>query len=154
MTTGTTNGTPSIDFEGVCTPSSNELIANPGGLEALRSELPSVIARFRDRGTQIALFSNEFDRCWIDEIEGFPAFDHIFVGSDNRIFKPDRRAFQRVLLTVGCDAHLCLVVDDDETNCRVARSIGCQAIHFDPADVASSWAAVLDARPTPTTSSP
>lgn len=142
-----------FDFDGVCTPSSSEFIANPTGLGALRAELPSVIARFRERGTQIALLSNEFDRRWMTDIEGFPVFDYVFVGSDNQIFKPDRRAFQRVLLTVGCDARQCIVVDDDETNCRVARSIGCQAVHFEPADAASSWAAVLDARPISTASS-
>ena len=46
--------------------------------------------------------------------------------------------------------NVCLVIDDDETNCRVARSIGCHAVRFDPADVTASWATVLDATPATT----
>lgn len=136
-----------FDFDGVCTPSTSEFIANPTDLATLRPELSSTIEQFRSRGSQIALSSNEFDRQWITDIAGFPDFDHIFLGSDNRIFKPDRRAFQRVLLSVGCEASRCLVIDDDENNCQAARSIGCRAVHFDPADVAASWRAALGARP-------
>ena len=95
----------------------------------------------------MVLLSNEFDRQWVTEIDGFPDFDHVFVGSDNRVFKPDRRAFQRVLLAVGCEADACLVIDDDETNCRVARSLGCHAIRFDSTDVDATWSAILSARP-------
>lgn len=138
-----------FDFEGVCTPTAGEFIARSGEVATLRPGLAAVIEQLRSRGVHIALLSNEFDRRWIASIDGFPDFDDVFVGSDNRIFKPDRRAFQRVLLAVGCDAHACLVIDDDETNCRVARSIGCAAIRFDPTDADVSWAAVLNASPTP-----
>jgi len=138
-----------FDFDGVCTPSPGEFIASRNELATLRPTLAPVIAQLRDRGSQIALLSNEFDRAWMSDIEEFPEFDHVFVGSDNRIFKPDRRAFQRVLYAVGCDANGCLVIDDDETNCRVARSIGCHAIQFDPDDVTASWAAALAAGPAP-----
>lgn len=136
-----------FDFDGVCTPSPGEFIASPTELATLRPTLAAVIAQLRDRGAQIALLSNEFDRAWMSDIGQFPTFDHVFVGSDNRIFKPDRRAFQRVLHAVGCDAGRCLVIDDDEANCRVARSIGCHAVHFDPADVTASWATALNASP-------
>jgi len=137
-----------FDFDGVCTPSTGEYVASSGEIAPLRPSLSSVVQQLRDGGAQIALLSNEFDRRWITAIEGFPEFDHVFVGSDNRIFKPDRRAFQRVLLTVGCDADSCLVIDDDETNCRVARSVGCHAIRFDPTDVDETWLTILRARPT------
>ena len=136
-----------LDFDGVCTPTAGEFIEADGPLGTLRPGLESVIDTLRGRGSAIALLSNDFDRQWMVEINGFPQFDHVFVGSDNQIFKPDRRAFQRVLLTVGCDPNDCLVVDDDETNCRVARSIGCRTVRFDPKDVSTSWAAVLSASP-------
>lgn len=137
-----------FDFDGVCTPTSGEFIASSRALAPLRPMLSSVIAALRALGSKVALLSNEFDRQWISDIADFPDFDHVFVGSDNRIFKPDRRAFQRVLLAVGCDPQGCLVIDDDDTNCHVAQSIGCHAICFDPTDVVASWAAVLEARQT------
>lgn len=138
-----------LDYDGVCTPSFRELVAEAGSVLApLRSELSGVIDELRARGSQVALLSNEFDREWCADIEGFPAFDHIFVGSDNRIFKPDRRAFQRVLHVAKVQPAHCLVVDDNEDNCRVARSIGCAVVHFDPTDAAASWEAVLQSRPT------
>lgn len=132
-----------FDYEGVCTPSAREYIGDEARrLPPLRPELSSVIAELRGRGTSTALLSNEFDRAWASQIDGLSDFDHIFVGSDNRIFKPDRRAFERVLYVVGCAPEQCLFVDDDEVNVRVARSIGCDAVHFDTSDVAASWAAV------------
>jgi len=137
-----------FDYEGVCTPSSREFIEHERGeLRPLRPELCGVIEELRIRGAALVLLSNEFDREWVAAIEDFPHFDHILVGSDNRIFKPDRRAFQRVLHVLGCQPTACLMVDDDETNVRVARSIGCEAIQFDTEDIAGSWAKILDARP-------
>jgi len=136
-----------FDYDGVCTPSSGEFIASRAmPLAPLRPLLSPVVAELRGRGSTIVLLSNEFDRDWIEQIDGFPEFDHVLVGSDNRIFKPDRRAFQRVLHATECEAARCLVIDDDEANVRVARSIGCEAVHFDPADVESSWTAVLNAQ--------
>ncbi len=132
-----------MDFDGVCTPSSQEFIADPVGLGPLRAGLSTVVAAMRDHGLQVVLLSNEFDRAWADEIDGFPHFDHIAVGSDNKIFKPDRRAFQRALHLTRCRPEASLVIDDDPTNCRVARSIGCHAIEFDTTDVAGSWATVM-----------
>jgi len=41
-----------------------------------------------------------------------------------------------------------LVIDDDAINCRVAQSIGCYAIRFDPTDAVATWATALAARPT------
>lgn len=135
-----------FDYDGVCTPSAGEFIASEATpLPVLRPQLSSVVAELRERGSTIVLLSNEFNRQWISEIDDFPAFDHVLVGSDNRIFKSDRRAFQRVLHVTGCAAANCLVIDDDDTNVRVAQSIGCQTIHFDVDDAESSWTDVLAA---------
>ena len=132
-----------LDFDGVCTPTAGEFIAAERPLAMLRPELESVVTTLRRRGSEIALLSNDFDRRWMVDLPDFPRFEHVFVGSDNQIYKPDRRAFQRVLLAIGCEPNECLVVDDDQTNCRVARSIGCRSVHFDPLDVSVSWGAVL-----------
>ncbi len=131
-----------FDFAGVCTPSPEEFTSGRSTLGPLRSGVAEIVAAVRRHGPQVVLLSNEFDRGWVEEIPGFPQFDHIAVGSDNSIYKPDRRAFQRVLHVVGSRPERCLVIDDDPTNCRVARSIGCRAIEFDTTDVTASWAAV------------
>ena len=139
-----------FDYDGVCTPSAAEFIANETTpLGPLRPRLASIIAEFRKRRTIVVLLSNEFDRRWIPGIDGFPDFDHVFVGSDNRIFKPDRRAFQRVLHVTGCEARRCLVIDDDDVNVQVARSLGCSGVHFDVSNVADSWDAVLASADSP-----
>ena len=135
-----------FDYDGVCTPSAREFIeAGDVALDPIRPGLDGVIAAFRERGAAIALVSNEFDRSWMSMIDGFPEFDHVIVGSDNRIFKPDRRIFQRALRAAETVPNRCLVIDDDELNVRAARSVGCHAVEFDPDDAAGSWRRVLDA---------
>lgn len=132
-----------LDYEGVCTPSHREFMSGP--LDPLRPELIEVVSELRERGCSVVLLSNEFDRAWLSSIDGMPRFDHVLVGSDNGICKPDRRAFQRALLVSDCPAGACLVVDDDETNVMSARSIGCQGVLFDTSDAPSSWRRVLAA---------
>ncbi len=150
---GTTFDAVVFDYDGVCTPSSSEFIASQlTELAPLRPELAVVVAELRRRGATVVLLSNEFDREWITLIDGFPEFDHVLVGSDNGIYKPDRRAFQRALHVTNCAPANCLVIDDNDDNCRVAESIGCQAVRFDPNDVGGSGAAVLRASPPRTTS--
>ncbi len=133
-----------LDFDGVCTPSAGEFIGSETALPTIRPELGSVVRELRARETDIVLLSNEFDRAWISEIDGLPEFDHILVGSDNNIFKPDRRAFQRALYVTETEPARCLVVDDDLANVTVAASIGCQAVHFDTTEVERSWRTLLD----------
>lgn len=132
-----------FDYDGVCTPSHQEFLS--GAVDPVRPELSAVVTELRERGCAIVLLSNEFDRAWLSSTDGMPTFDHVFVGSDNGICKPDRRAFQRALLATDCPAGACLVVDDDETNVVSARSIGCQGVVFDTSDTPSSWRRVLAA---------
>lgn len=133
-----------LDFDGVCTPSAGEFIGSDTALPTIRPGLGSVVAKLRTRGASIVLLSNEFDRAWLSEIDGLPEFDNVFVGSDNNIFKPDRRAFQRALYVTENEPAQCLVVDDDLTNVTVAASIGCRAVHFDTTAVQRSWRTILD----------
>ena len=135
-----------LDFDGVCTPSHREYASSTGSPAGpLRPELSGVVDELRAHGCTVVLLSNEFDRAWLSTTIGIPSFDHVFVGSDNGIAKPDRRAFQRVLLVADCAPGQCLVVDDDELNVHSARSIGCAGIVFDTSDPAASWARVTTA---------
>ena len=93
------------------------------------------------RGITVAVLSNELDD---DTIETHPllgAVDHV-VACNTGIQKPDRRAFQRVLLLTGIEAERTLVVDDAEDNVRGAEAAGTAALHFDVDDCAASWAAI------------
>ncbi len=135
-----------FDFNGVCTPSHGEFLAESGSsLGPLRSGLAGVIGQIRKLKLVTVLLSNEFDREWLSTIEGIPAFDHVLVGTDNGICKPDRRAFQRVALVTGHRPEACLVIEDDETNLASAESIGCRGVLFDVGDAAGSWTRVLAA---------
>ncbi|MGH1494031.1 MAG: HAD family hydrolase [Acidimicrobiales bacterium] len=135
-----------FDFDGVCTPSHHEFITDASGaLAPLRPGLAGVVNEIKARGLVTVLLSNEFDRSWVSTIEDFPAFDHVLLGTDNGICKPDRRAFQRVGLVTGHRAEECLVIDDDETNLSSAVSIGCRGVLFDDENPAGSWERVLTA---------
>ncbi len=138
-----------FDFNGVCTPSHHEFMSDDAGpIALLRPGLAAVIDEVQRRGLMSVLSSSEFDREWLSTIEGFPVFDHVLLGTDNGICKPDRRAFQRVALVTGYSPDECLIVDDDETNLTSAQSIGYKGVLFDTADPAGSWERVLeDCRP-------
>lgn len=135
-----------FDFNGVCTPSHREFLSDSSGaIPQLRPGLATTMVEIRDRDLVTVLLSNEFDSDWLSTIDGFPEFDHVLLGTDNGICKPDRRAFQRVALITGHRAEECLVIDDDEANLASAESIGCRVVLFDTYAPASSWTRVLAA---------
>ncbi len=135
-----------LDFDGVCTPSAAEHGCDEVVRElATRPEADDVVADAQRRGIVVAVLSNELDPAWIDELELLQTVDHVVNCADNRVFKPDRRAFQRCTLLTGARADETLVVDDQPDNVAVAQSLGMMAVLFDPSDAATSWAAVAAA---------
>jgi FMN phosphatase YigB (HAD superfamily) len=130
-----------LDFEGVCTPTVSQRIADPD-LPLEHAAAQRVVERARSAGLTVVILSNEIDPGWIATHPVLADADHIVNCADNRIFKPDRRAFQRCLLLSGATAERTLVVDDDPDNVTVAASLGMTALRFDPDDVSGSWAAV------------
>jgi len=135
-----------LDYGGVCTFTAAELIAQaeqgespPPSTHAVRPEAEVVMAAASQAGLTTVILSNELDRAWVDQIPVLATADHIVVGSDNGIYKPDRRAFQRCLLLTNCSPDRGIVVDDQPDNVTVAASLGLHTVLFDPAWVEGSW---------------
>lgn len=144
-----------LDFDGVCTFSTAELMAGPAPSsptgsngtmswsEVIRPETTDIVAAARRSGVVTVILSNEISQAWADEIPLLGDVDHVVACSDNGILKPDRRAFQRCLLLTGHRADATVVVDDHPDNVAVARSLGMRAVLFDPADPAAGWERVM-----------
>ncbi len=134
-----------LDFAGVCTPALAELsTGDPSGPIPIRDDIWTLIEEAKDRQVTIAILSNEISTDWELSHDLFSAADHVIACSDNQIFKPDRRAFQRCLLLADRSATETVVVDDEVDNVTVATSLGMQAVLFDTNDPARSVAAVRE----------
>ncbi len=136
-----------LDFAGVCTPSAAELIASgaPASAITIRPECESLVAQAQSAGVTVAILSNEISRDWIKDVPLLATVDHLVACSDNNIFKPDRRAFQRCLLLTGATAERTVVVDDTVDNITVAASLGMSTVLFDGSDPDAGWTAVREA---------
>ena len=121
-----------LDFDGVC-------------FDRSRHEIdPDAVALVGDaqrHGILVAVLSSELDDTTIATTPLLDEVDHTVVCTTG-IQKPDRRAFQRVMLLTGIDAHRTVVVDDSEVNVRGAAAAGATAIAFDVDDRAASWTSV------------
>lgn len=137
-----------LDFAGVCTPSATELIeaGDNATTEIIVDEGAMNIVRFaQEADVTVAILSNEISRGWATTVPLLAEVDHIVACSDNNIYKPDRRAFQRCLLLSGAPAERTLVVDDEADNVTVAASLGMRTVLFDRSNAERSWDLVRQA---------
>ena len=51
-------------------------------------------------------------------------FEHIFLSYEMKMAKPDEEIFRKVLDDAGLDPKETFFIDDSETNCLTARSLG------------------------------
>lgn len=132
-----------LDFGGVCTPSHEEYLTAPSpestSLSHVRDACIRVVLQARTEGLVVAVLSNEVDMSWPHSRAFLQSVDHVFACSDNRIFKPDRRAYERALLITGIGAAKTLFVDDEPDNIAGAIGVGLAAVLFDLADPEASW---------------
>ncbi len=135
-----------LDFDGVCTYSAAELIGRGAArtlADAVRPEVEDLVQAIRRGGVAVAVLSNELSQDWIADVPLLAAVDHVVCCSDNGIFKPDRRAFQRCVLLAGVSPESTAVVDDSRDNVTVAGSLGMTAILFD-ASLDDPWKPVKE----------
>ena len=109
---------------------------------AERAECMRVVLAAQALGMQVSVLSNEIDRAWVEQSTLLAQVDHILACSDNGIFKPDRRAYQRALLMSRCAPERTLFVDDEVDNVRGAEGAGLAALLFDTGDPVGSWTAI------------
>lgn len=134
-----------LDFMGVCTPGIPELMTSEVSQPIpIRDGIRSLVEDAIEQGITVAILSNEISADWELSDDLFSIVDHVVSCSDNRIFKPDRRAFERCLLLTQRSAAQTIVVDDEPDNVTVAASLGIRAFLFDTTDPASSLAAVRE----------
>ena len=134
-----------LDYGGVCTMSHHELVEAAVPSDRFNAErhecLPFVLA-VQALEIQVAVLSNEIDREWVKQSSVLACVDHVIACSDNGIYKPDRRAYQRALLVSRCVPERALFVDDEIDNVRGAQGAGLAAMLFDTLDAVASWAAI------------
>lgn len=132
-----------LDYGGVCTLSHAEFLDHASfDTAGDRPRSLAAIADAQAAGVTVVVLSNEIDQSWITNSKVLSQVDHVMACADNRIFKPDRRAFQRAALITGCAAERTLVVDDEIDNVRGAQAAGMSALLFDTANPEDSWEAV------------
>lgn len=96
------------------------------GVEALLADLAA-------RRVEMHALSN-YSPWWrlIDASTGLSRFlDWTFVSCDTGVRKPDPRAYEGALETLGARASDVVFVDDREENCTAARELGIDAIRFE-----------------------
>ena len=134
-----------VDFVGVCTAALHDLahiVEDVEGAVPVHTWAESAIASAREAGIAVVVLSNELDEATIERTPFFRTLDGTISLAHAAITKPDRRAFERVMLAHEVPAARTLVVDDSEDNVRGAQAAGATVLHFDASDPAGSWEAV------------
>ena len=134
-----------LDFVGVCTEPLADLArtadhTNPA--VPVHRWAESAIRDARAAGIAVVILSNDLPKSTIEATPLLAATDATVSLAGSAITKPDRRAFERVMLAQQVSADRTLVVDDSPENIRGAQNAGAAALHFDPSDPRRSWKAV------------
>lgn len=134
-----------VDFVGVCTAPFADLTRTADHTSAavpVHPQAVSVIQSARAAGIAVVVLSNDLPEATIKATPLLAAIDDTISLANSAITKPDRRAFERVMLAQQVPANRTLVVDDSPDNIRGARSAGAKALHFNPSTPRHSWKAI------------
>lgn len=131
-----------LDYGGVCTPSHEEYLAATAPIGDIRPEGVRVVENAQAAGIAVVILSNELDPSRAEPNAVLSIVDHVICGMDNKIFKPDRRAYERALRLSGCDAARTFYVDDEADNVAGANGIGMATMLFDTANASHQWAEI------------
>ena len=134
-----------LDFVGVCTAPLADLAqtadhTNPA--VPVHQWAEPVIRDAQATGVVVVVLSNDLPESTIKATPLLTAIDATISLADSAITKPDRRAFERVMLTHQISANRTLIVDDSLENIHGAQSTGATTLHFDPSTPHHSWKAV------------
>ena len=124
------------------------MLYDPPTDEIIRPEAEAVTTRALAADIGVSVLTNDMrafhGREWEQGIGFLQTVDHIVDCSDTDILKPDPRAYQRAVDTVGVPADRILFVDDQPLNVDGATAVGIAAMWFDIADAAAAWQQVAD----------
>lgn len=114
----------------------------------VRPEAMAMVCRIRAAGIRLAVLSNELERFYGPKfrstIDVLSAFDVIIDGTRTNVIKPDRRAYELCLQSLGVEARQAVFVDDQLRNVDASRALGMEAKHFDIRHPARSCAEIED----------
>jgi len=100
----------------------------------LYPHVPEALEKLRARGYRLWLLSNAqavFTRCELRQLGLDTAFDGIYLSSDYRCRKPDRRFFSALLEAQHLDPARCLMIGNDlETDIAGAKAAGLATLYL------------------------
>ena len=134
-----------VDFVGVCTAPLADLArtADPASATVpVHPQAESVIQSARAAGIAVVVLSNDLPEATIEATPLLSAIDDAISLANSAITKPDRRAFERVMLAQQVPANRTLIADDSPENVRGAKSAGATALHFNPSTPHQSWTTI------------
>lgn len=122
------------------------LLYSPPTPELIRPDATSTVERARCAGYAVSILTNDLRSFhgteWEADVPFFDLIDHVIDGSDTGILKPDPLAYERAARITETAPHRILFVDDQQLSVDGADRCGIDAMWFDIADPAASWAEV------------
>lgn len=125
-----------------------KLLYDPPDNALIRPGATDAVERAFAAGMNVSVLTNDLKAFhgpdWQGGIDLLQRVDHVVDCSDTGILKPDARAFQRALDITGFGRSQVLFVDDQKLSVAGAGEFGIDAVWFDLAQPAASWASVAD----------
>ncbi len=111
--------------------------------ECIRPEAMSLLEECQVRGLRTGILTNDMrdfnEPGWSDRVDFVQRVDAVIDGSITGVLKPDPRAYQIAVDTLGVAPQSTLFIDDQPFNIEGARAIGLQTVWFDVTDPVGSY---------------
>jgi len=112
-------------------------------LECIRPEAMALLEECQERGLRTGILTNDMrdfnEPGWSDRVEFVQRVDAVIDGSITGVLKPDPRAYQIAVETLGVAPQSTLFIDDQPFNIEGAQAIGLQTVWFDVTDPVGSY---------------
>ena len=112
--------------------------------ECIRPEAMEMLDECQARGLRTGILTNDMrdfnEPGWSDRVEFVQRVDEVIDGSITGVLKPDPRAYEIAVESLGVAPGSVLFIDDQPFNIEGARSVGLQTVWFDVTEPAGSYA--------------
>lgn len=112
--------------------------------ECIRPEAMAMLDECQARGLRTGILTNDMrdfnEPGWSDRVDFVQRVDAVIDGSITGVMKPDPRAYEIAVETLGIPAESTLFIDDQPFNVAGAASAGLQTAWFDVTDPVGSYA--------------
>jgi putative hydrolase of the HAD superfamily len=111
--------------------------------ECIRPEAMAMLDECQARGLRTGILTNDMrdfnEPGWSDRVEFVQRVDAVIDGSITGVLKPDPRAYETAVETLGVEPAATLFIDDQPFNIEGAQSVGLQTVWFDVTDPVGSY---------------